>query len=85
MALYEVVCYIQTPNNVTFGYDKMKRKSPPLSLQEAKQLSSRVDSHYRSQYRSFMPKAKAAWASWIYSSGKSTGNQLSVTYWMNRL
>jgi predicted NAD/FAD-binding protein len=35
---------------------------------------------------SMMPKAKAAWASWIYASNTRTdGQQLSVTYWMNRL
>ena len=33
-----------------------------------------------------MPKARAAWASWIYT-GCSTGgvNSVSVTYWMNQL
>jgi predicted NAD/FAD-binding protein len=35
---------------------------------------------------SFMPKAKSAWASWIFSSdAATTGEQLSVTYWMTRL
>lgn len=33
-----------------------------------------------------MPKAKAAWASWVYaSSGADDGSDVSVTYWMNKL
>ncbi len=33
-----------------------------------------------------MPKAKAAWASWVYAAGgPETANQVSVTYWMNKL
>lgn len=33
-----------------------------------------------------MPKAKAAWASWVYASaGPASDHQVSVTYWMNRL
>ena len=34
-----------------------------------------------------MPKRKAAWASWSYlkSEGVEEGNDLAVTYWMNRL
>ncbi len=38
---------------------------------------------------SVMPKAKRAWASWVYSKdflkGGLSSNQLSVTYWMNSL
>jgi predicted NAD/FAD-binding protein len=33
-----------------------------------------------------MPKARAAWASWIYSTGADPdARHLSVTYWMNQL
>ncbi len=33
-----------------------------------------------------MPNAKAAWASWVYGAGgPDTGNNVSVTYWMNKL
>ena len=33
-----------------------------------------------------MPTAKAAWASWVYgASGPGAANDVSVTYWMNRL
>ncbi len=33
-----------------------------------------------------MPNAKAAWASWVYgASASDTGNDVSVTYWMNKL
>jgi predicted NAD/FAD-binding protein len=33
-----------------------------------------------------MPRARAAWASWVYSSsGADAGGSVSVTYWMNRL
>ncbi|MEQ1694212.1 MAG: NAD(P)/FAD-dependent oxidoreductase [Hyphomicrobiaceae bacterium] len=35
---------------------------------------------------SFMPKRRAAWASWNYVAGRGDdARQLSVTYWMNRL
>lgn len=36
---------------------------------------------------SFMPKRRAAWASWVYlSKGKSHGNSsMSLSYWMNNL
>ncbi|MBE0509954.1 MAG: FAD-dependent oxidoreductase [Gammaproteobacteria bacterium] len=36
---------------------------------------------------SLMPKRRAAWASWNYLSdaGQQDGDDLSVTYWMNRL
>lgn len=35
---------------------------------------------------SFMPKAKAAWASWVYAAGGTdTLGDVSLTYWMNRL
>jgi predicted NAD/FAD-binding protein len=32
-----------------------------------------------------MPKAKKAWASWVYSSKTNSKQDLSVTYWMNNL
>lgn len=37
--------------------------------------------------KSFMPKNKKAWASWVYLSegGKDEGEQVSLTYWMNNL
>lgn len=35
---------------------------------------------------SLMPRAKAAWASWVYAAGgPDTRNRVSVTYWMNKL
>lgn len=35
---------------------------------------------------SVMPKAKAAWASWVYAAGgPETMGSVSLTYWMNRL
>ncbi len=35
---------------------------------------------------SVMPKAKKAWASWVYSKNKNDKiNQISVSYWMNNL
>lgn len=37
---------------------------------------------------SFMPKKRAAWASWNYCRGQATGtpdSEVSLTYWMNRL
>lgn len=35
---------------------------------------------------SFMPKARAAWASWVFTADDPSATQgLSVTYWMNRL
>ena len=35
--------------------------------------------------QSLMPKAKKAWASWVYSSKSNSKQDLSVTYWMNNL
>jgi predicted NAD/FAD-binding protein len=35
--------------------------------------------------QSLMPKAKKAWASWVYSSKSNNKQDLSVTYWMNNL
>ena len=36
--------------------------------------------------QSIMPKAKRAWASWVYGKNKNDEtNQISVTYWMNNL
>ncbi len=33
-----------------------------------------------------MPQSKAAWASWVYAArGSDTDNEVSVTYWMNKL
>jgi predicted NAD/FAD-binding protein len=33
-----------------------------------------------------MPNAKAAWASWVYAAGgPEAGDNVSVTYWMNKL
>ena len=35
---------------------------------------------------SLMPKAKKAWASWVYAkNSKSSDQQIAVTYWMNNL
>jgi len=36
---------------------------------------------------SFMPKAKAAWASWVYLSQEAldTNDEVSLSYWMNKL
>ena len=35
---------------------------------------------------SFMPKARAAWASWIFTANDDTSQgDITVTYWMNRL
>ncbi len=35
---------------------------------------------------SIMPKARKAWASWVYANNqKSKSNQIAVTYWMNNL
>ncbi len=35
--------------------------------------------------QSVMPKAKNAWASWVYSCNNNQKNNLSVSYWMNNL
>ena len=36
--------------------------------------------------RTLMPQALGAWASWVYACGGSQGSQqVSVTYWMNKL
>jgi predicted NAD/FAD-binding protein len=35
--------------------------------------------------QSVMPKARNAWASWVYSSNNQSKNILSVSYWMNNL
>ncbi|MGV3633231.1 MAG: NAD(P)/FAD-dependent oxidoreductase [Pseudorhodoplanes sp.] len=34
---------------------------------------------------SLMPRRRAAWSSWNYLDGASSGDRVSVTYWMNRL
>lgn len=35
---------------------------------------------------SFMPKARAAWASWVFTAdGHASEDEVAVTYWMNRL
>ena len=35
--------------------------------------------------QSVMPKAKKAWASWVYSCKNNQTEELSVSYWMNNL
>jgi predicted NAD/FAD-binding protein len=35
--------------------------------------------------QSVMPKAKKAWASWVYSCKNNKSDELSVSYWMNNL
>jgi predicted NAD/FAD-binding protein len=35
--------------------------------------------------QSVMPKAKKAWASWVYSCKNNQSDQLAVSYWMNNL
>ena len=32
-----------------------------------------------------MPKAKRAWASWVYAAGDGNDQRISLTYWMNNL
>ena len=34
---------------------------------------------------SFLPRARAAWASWNYTRGAADDDRVAVTYWMNRL
>ena len=35
--------------------------------------------------QSLMPRAKRAWASWVYANNRQKSNGISVTYWMNNL
>ncbi len=35
--------------------------------------------------QSLMPRAKRAWASWVYANNRQKSSGISVTYWMNNL